>query len=65
MMYSCAIWGDEEGGPNGDLFDGSSPGDLEAAQLRKVRHILRLAQAKPGKRLLEIGTGWGAMAIEV
>ncbi|KXN84102.1 Cyclopropane-fatty-acyl-phospholipid synthase, partial [Leucoagaricus sp. SymC.cos] len=64
MMYSCAMWSDEEGGPDGDLIVGSSPGDLEAAQLRKIRHILRLALAKPGKRLLEIGTGWGAMAIE-
>ncbi|TCD61764.1 cfs1-like protein [Steccherinum ochraceum] len=64
MMYSCAIWGEEEGGVRGDLEQGSTPGDLEAAQLRKVRHILRSARLRPGDRLLEIGSGWGAMAIE-
>ena len=63
MMYSCAIWGDEEGGVRGDLIDGPRPGDLEAAQARKIRTILTKARVRPGDRLLEIGSGWGAMAI--
>ncbi|EIN09175.1 cyclopropane fatty acid synthase [Punctularia strigosozonata HHB-11173 SS5] len=63
MMYSCAIWGDEEGGPRGDLVSGPTPGDLEAAQHRKIMNILGKARLRPGDRLLEIGTGWGAMAI--
>ncbi|KAI0357092.1 cyclopropane-fatty-acyl-phospholipid synthase [Trametes cingulata] len=65
MMYSCALWGDEEGGVRGDLLGkGSSPLDLEAAQMRKIHHVLRTARVKPGDRLLEFGTGWGALAIE-
>ncbi|EMD32775.1 hypothetical protein CERSUDRAFT_108601 [Gelatoporia subvermispora B] len=64
MMYSCAIWGDEENGVRGDLTHGPTPGDLEAAQLRKIRHILKKARLRPGDRLLEIGSGWGAMSLE-
>ena len=65
MMYSCALWGDEEGGVRGDLARGPAPGDLEAAQMRKIHHVLRAARLKPGDRVLEFGTGWGALAIEV
>ncbi|KAI0373250.1 cyclopropane-fatty-acyl-phospholipid synthase [Pilatotrama ljubarskyi] len=64
MMYSCAIWGDAEGGVRGDLINGPTPGDLEAAQQRKIHNILAKARVRPGNRLLEIGSGWGAMAIE-
>ena len=65
MMYSCAIWGEEENGVRGDLTVGPTPGDLESAQTRKIHHILKKARVRPGDRLLEIGTGWGAMAIGV
>ena len=64
-MYSCAIWGEEENGVRGDLTFGPTPGDLESAQRRKVHNILTKARLRPGDRLLEIGSGWGAMAIEV
>jgi cyclopropane-fatty-acyl-phospholipid synthase len=64
-MYSCAIWGEEEGGPRGDLVSGPTQGDLEAAQRRKIQVILKKARIRPGQRLLEIGSGWGAMALEV
>ncbi|MCK2240878.1 MULTISPECIES: cyclopropane-fatty-acyl-phospholipid synthase family protein [unclassified Crossiella] len=37
--------------------------DLEQAQLRKIDGILDYAGVGPGTRLLEIGTGWGALAI--
>jgi cyclopropane-fatty-acyl-phospholipid synthase len=37
--------------------------DLHAAQLRKIDSILDLACAGPGTHVLEIGTGWGALAI--
>ncbi|KAI0731500.1 cyclopropane fatty acid synthase [Fomitopsis betulina] len=64
MMYSCALWGDEEGGANGDLVSGLTHGDMEAAQMRKINHVLRQLRLRPGHRLLEFGTGWGALAIE-
>ncbi|KZT65668.1 CFS1-like protein [Daedalea quercina L-15889] len=64
MMYSCALWSEEEGGVRGDLVSGPTPGDLEAAQRRKNEHVLRQLRLRPGHRLLEFGTGWGALAIE-
>ncbi len=50
MMYSCA------------LFD--RPGaTLEEAQVAKLDQLCRKLDLAPGVRLLEIGTGWGALAI--
>jgi cyclopropane-fatty-acyl-phospholipid synthase len=37
---------------------------LEAAQLNKVRKLLDRLDLQPGQRLLEIGCGWGTLAIE-
>jgi cyclopropane-fatty-acyl-phospholipid synthase len=55
MTYSCA-W-----------FDESEPVEtatrLEEAQLRKVDGILDLAGVQADTRLLEIGSGWGSLAI--
>lgn len=65
MMYSCALWSEAEGGVRGDLDQGPTPGDLEAAQLRKIRHVLKKARVQPGHRILEFGSGWGGLAIEV
>jgi cyclopropane-fatty-acyl-phospholipid synthase len=40
------------------------PGDdLTAAQVRKIDGILDLARVRSGMHLLEIGSGWGALAI--
>ena len=50
MTYSCAWFA-----PDSD--------DLTAAQIRKVDAILDLAGVRDGTRLLEIGTGWGTLAI--
>jgi cyclopropane-fatty-acyl-phospholipid synthase len=48
-------------------FDESEPlataTGLEAAQLRKIDGILDYAGVRSGTRLLEIGTGWGSLAI--
>jgi cyclopropane-fatty-acyl-phospholipid synthase len=38
--------------------------ELEAAQRRKVSELLDRLDLKPGMRLLEIGCGWGSLAIE-
>jgi cyclopropane-fatty-acyl-phospholipid synthase len=37
---------------------------LEQAQRRKVKLLLDRLDLKPGQRLLEIGCGWGSLAIE-
>jgi len=65
MMYSCTLWSDEEGGLRGDLLPTAQPSDLEMAQMRKIHHVLTAARVKPGMRVLELGSGWGGMAIEV
>ena len=65
MMYSCALWSDKEGGLRGDLLPTARPLDLEMAQLRKIHHVLTMARVKPGMKVLEFGSGWGGMAIEV
>lgn len=48
------------------LFDPTRPlaeQDLHEAQLRKVEAVLDAADVGPGSRVLEIGTGWGELAI--
>ncbi len=48
------------------LFDHDVPlatQDLEEAQSRKVELILDLAAVGPGSRVLEVGIGWGTLAI--
>ncbi len=50
MMYSSGIFAD--------------PSDtLEVAQWRKLERICRKLDLQPGDHLVEIGTGWGGMAI--
>jgi cyclopropane-fatty-acyl-phospholipid synthase len=51
MTYSCARFA-------------STNDSLEQAQLRKVHTLLDRLDLKPGERLLEIGCGWGTLAIE-
>ena len=55
MSYSSAIFDAEQ--PFADQ-------DLKTAQLRKIHSILDLANVTAGTSVLEIGTGWGALAIE-
>ena len=50
MVYSCAYF------ENGDE-------DLGTAQLKKIDHILTKIRLRPGQTLLDIGCGWGALAI--
>ncbi|WP_109471694.1 SAM-dependent methyltransferase [Ornithinimicrobium cavernae] len=37
--------------------------DLQDAQLRKIDAVLDAARVGPGSRVLEIGTGWGSLAV--
>jgi cyclopropane-fatty-acyl-phospholipid synthase len=50
MTYSCAFFSDPEVG-------------LEEAQRAKIDRICRRLELGPGMRVLEIGSGWGALAI--
>lgn len=50
LQYSCAYW------PSLDI-------SLEQAQLAKKAHIAAKLNLKPGQRVLDIGCGWGGMAI--
>ncbi|ORX34243.1 S-adenosyl-L-methionine-dependent methyltransferase [Kockovaella imperatae] len=38
--------------------------ELYEAQIAKLRHIIKKADIRAGHRVLEIGSGWGSMAIE-
>ncbi|MFE3266254.1 class I SAM-dependent methyltransferase [Streptomyces sp. NPDC059215] len=49
MVYSCAYW--EDGGT------------LEGAQRDKLELISAKLALRPGQRLLDVGCGWGSMAI--
>jgi cyclopropane-fatty-acyl-phospholipid synthase len=47
-------------------YRGSSEDDeLQEAQMRKLDHIINKARIQPGHRVLEIGSGWGSMAIRI
>ncbi|MCW0200127.1 cyclopropane-fatty-acyl-phospholipid synthase family protein [Sphingopyxis sp.] len=50
MQYSCAYW------PRADMT-------LDEAQAAKKAHIAAKLALKPGQRVLDIGCGWGGMAI--
>ncbi|KAL1745293.1 CFS1-like protein [Schizophyllum fasciatum] len=39
--------------------------DLYEAQIRKLDHIIKKARILPGNRILEIGSGWGSLAIRI
>jgi len=51
-QYSCAYF------PDGDET-------LEEAQAKKRRHIVRKLNLEDGQRVLDIGCGWGGLALEI
>src|SRR3954470_11424688 len=50
MVYSCAVWTDPSVG-------------LEAAQEAKLDLVCRKLALQPGMRLLDVGCGWGSLAM--
>ncbi len=56
MYYSCAYFDDE---------GRDEPMSLEAAQQAKCAHIAAKLDLKPGARVLDIGCGWGSLALDL
>ncbi|PWA85612.1 cyclopropane-fatty-acyl-phospholipid synthase [Artemisia annua] len=52
MTYSCAVFKSEDE-------------DLKSAQMRKITSLIEKARVKKNHRVLEIGCGWGTLAIEL
>jgi len=50
MLYSCAYYTTQED-------------DLDTAQEAKLRHLCRKLRLQPGQRLLDLGCGWGGLAL--
>ncbi len=66
MTYSAALF-ESDGAGAPVIASSGAPGDamscLAAAQRRKIDRLLDVTGVGPGTRVLEIGTGWGELAI--
>ncbi len=51
-QYSCAYFKNEKD-------------SLETAQNNKIEHIIKKLNLKPNQKVLDIGSGWGTLAIEI
>ena len=51
-QYSCAYFKNENE-------------TLDEAQLNKMQHIIKKLNLKPNQRVLDIGSGWGTLAMEI
>ena len=51
-QYSCAYFKNEND-------------TLEEAQNNKIKHIIKKLNIKPGQKVLDIGCGWGSLAIDI
>ena len=51
-QYSCAYFKSEKD-------------SLETAQNNKIDHIIKKLNLKPNQKILDIGSGWGSLAIEI
>jgi cyclopropane-fatty-acyl-phospholipid synthase len=60
LQYSCAYWPDAVAEPGGPA---RSRMTLEDAQAAKKAHIAAKLRLEDGQRVLDIGCGWGGMAL--
>ena len=51
-QYSCAYFKNEND-------------SLETAQNNKIQHIIKKLNIKPGQKVLDIGCGWGSLAVDI
>ena len=51
-QYSCAYFKNESD-------------DLETAQNNKIKHIIKKLNIKPNQKVLDIGCGWGSLALDI
>ena len=51
-QYSCAYFKNDED-------------SLETAQNNKIQHIIKKLNIKPNQKILDIGCGWGSLAIDI
>jgi cyclopropane-fatty-acyl-phospholipid synthase len=69
MQYSCAYWPAEitPQCPHAAIeqYASNQPLDLDAAQIRKMDHIIAKLVIQDGMKVLDIGCGWGSMAIRI
>ncbi|MCX4762666.1 class I SAM-dependent methyltransferase [Streptomyces sp. NBC_01275] len=70
MVYSCAYWPDLDAASDttsdaaSDMTAGAaSDAALETAQRDKLELVCRKLALTPGQRLLDVGCGWGSLAI--
>jgi cyclopropane-fatty-acyl-phospholipid synthase len=63
MTYSSALFEETAAGSPASPPAGDPAGWLAAAQRRKIDRLLELCRVRPGCQVLEIGTGWGELAI--
>jgi len=57
-----SLWLDDTMNYSSAWFEGDPMRPMREAQNAKVRRALRMANVRPGDRVLEIGCGWGALA---
>ncbi|HEX3827903.1 MAG TPA: cyclopropane-fatty-acyl-phospholipid synthase family protein [Sporichthyaceae bacterium] len=61
LTYSAALFGPGDGSV--DIAARAGRGDLARAQRHKIDRLLDAAGVRAGSRVLEIGTGWGELAL--